>query len=300
MRTNRHFCHSENAPRPTKVPPSAVPRICAHPRPSAVKLNRAAFTIIEIMTAMAIFCMVVAAIFAAWQAIMRGSVSGNRAAVNAQRSRIALSTIQQALGSTRSFVADVDYYTFEADNGNEPYLSFVSKLAPDFLRSPRFGGFEVRRITFALEQGPDRNKRLVMRQTPVLMDMDQDEQDSPVVLANNVTKFDMEFWDKKKGDWLDEWTDTNQIPQMVKFTLQLDGMSSQDAITRVVAIPAVAVQAGWQVPGSTAGGPGFHVNNGGASGGAGGFGGGGGFGNGSTIQPSQPGGAPPPPTMPMH
>jgi hypothetical protein len=249
------------------------------------------------MTAMAIFCMVVAAIFAAWQAVMRGSVSGNRAAVNAQRSRVALSTIQQALGSTRSFVADVDYYTFEADNGNEPYLSFVSKLAPDFLRSPRFGRFEVRRITFALEQGPDRNKRLVMRQTPVLMDMDQDEQDSPVVLANNVTKFDMEFWDKKKGDWLDEWTDTNQIPQMVKFTLQLDGVSSQDAITRVVAIPAVAVQAGWQVPGSTAGGPGFRVNNGGT--GAGGFGGGGGFGNGSTIQPAQPGGGLPPP-MPNH
>ncbi len=240
------------------------------------------FTIIEIMTAMAIFCMVVAAIFASWQAIMHGSASGNRAAVTAQRSRIALRQIQQALGSATAFVADVDYYTFEADNGTEPYLSFVSHLPSDFLRSSRFGDLNVRRITFALEAGPDRQKRLVMRQAPILMDMDQDEQDNPVVLADGVDKFELQFWDKQKGEWLDEWTQTNQIPQMVKFTLQLNGVSSQDAVTRVVAIPAVAVQAGWQVPGSTAGGPGFQVNRPGGGGGVG-------FGGGSA-----------PPTMPMH
>jgi len=290
MRANRQTCLSENTPWRRKISSSAVPRICVHLRPSAVKLNRVAraFTIIEIMMAMAIFCMVVAAIFAAWQAVSRGAASGNRAAVTAQRSRIALSTIQETLGSARSFVADIDYYTFEAENGNEPYLSFVSKLPGDFLRNSRFGGFDVRRVTFSVEQGPDREKRLVMRQTPVLMDMDQDEQDNPVVLARNVAQFDMEFWDKQKGDWTDEWTQTNQIPQMVKFTLQLDGMAAQDAVTRVVAIPSVAVQAGWQVPGSTAGGAGFRVNNG-----AGGIIRPGGFGGGS-----QPPMSLPPPTMP--
>ena len=65
-----------------------------------------AFTIIEIMTAMAIFGMIVAAIFASWSAIAHGSVSGNRAAAEAQRARVALRTIEEALGATRSFVAD--------------------------------------------------------------------------------------------------------------------------------------------------------------------------------------------------
>jgi len=69
------------------------------------------FTIIEIMTAMVIFGMVVAAIFATWSAVTRGAVSGNRAVAAAQRSRIALQQLQQALGGTRSFVADVQYYT---------------------------------------------------------------------------------------------------------------------------------------------------------------------------------------------
>src|ERR1700744_5471725 len=84
------------------------------------------FTIIEIMTALFIFGMVVMAIFAAWHGIVYGAVSGNRAAATAQRSRVALRTIEEALGATRSFVADADYYTFDADNGTEPYLSFVS------------------------------------------------------------------------------------------------------------------------------------------------------------------------------
>jgi type II secretion system protein J len=219
---------------------------------------RGGFTIIEIMTAMLIFAMVVAAIFASWTAVVRGAASGNRAAATAQRSRVALRTIEEALGSTRSFLADVQYYTFDADNGTEPYLSFVSRLSPEFPRSGRFGEFNVRRVTFALENGPDNGKRLVLRQNPVLMDMDEDEQNYPVVLANDVTEFKMEFWDKQKGDWLDEWTQTNQLPQMVKFTLQLSN-GSQDPVTRIVALPSVAVQAGWQIPGSTLGGQGFRT-----------------------------------------
>jgi type II secretion system protein J len=231
------------------------------------------FTIIEIMMAMAIFAMVVAAIFASWQAIARGAVSGNRAAATAQRSRVALRTIEEALGATRSFTADIEYYTFDADNGSEPYLSFVSMLSPSFPRSGRFGEFNVRRVTFSVEAGQANQKRLVLRQTPVLMDMDEDEQNSPVVLAKDVKKFEMSFWDKQKADWLDEWTQTNQLPQMVRFTLQLN--SEQGEMTRIVALPSVAVQSGWQIPGSTLGprsggiGGGLNggINGGGARGG---------------------------------
>jgi general secretion pathway protein J len=239
------------------------------------KLKRAAtrgFTIIEIMTAMVIFGMVVVAIFASWSAIAHGSVSGQRAVANAQRSRVALRTIEEALASTRSFVADVEYYSFDADNGSEPYLSFVSKLSPSFPRSGRFGEFDVRRVTFSLEPGPNYQKQLVLRQTPVLMDMDEDEQNFPVVLANDVKKFDLAFWDKQKGDWLDEWDQTNQIPQMVKFTLQMS--SEPEPVTRIVALPAIAVQSSWQIPGSTLGGPGFRsgggIGGGAVNGGAGG------------------------------
>src|SRR5215469_5022254 len=227
------------------------------------QMRRGGFTIIEIMTALVIFCLIVAAIFQCYTAITNGSVAGSRAAITAQRSRVALSAIQEALGATRSFAADSQLYTFNAENGTEPYLSFVSRLSPSFPRSGRFKGFnpetgivtdfDVRRVTFAVESAPDWGKRLVLRQNPVLMDMDQDEQNFPVVLANDVRKFEMEFWDKKKSDWLDEWTETNQLRQMVKFTVQFGGgdpnSPAGDEITRIVALPSIAVHPSWQAPG---------------------------------------------------
>jgi type II secretion system protein J len=231
------------------------------------------FTIIEIMTAMVIFGMVVAAIFASWSAVARGSMSGNKAAAEAQRARVALRTIEEALGATRSFTADIEYYTFDAENGSEPYLSFVSTLPPSFFRSGRFGEFNVRRVTFSVEPGLNYNKQLVLRQSRLLTDMDQSEQDSPVVLASDVKKFEMAFWDKQKADWLDEWTQTNQLPQMVRFTLQLS--SQQGEMTRIVALPSVAVQSSWQIPGSTLNG-----RPAGAGGFGSGVGGSGGFGQG--------------------
>lgn len=212
------------------------------------------FTIIELITAMVIFSMVVAAIFSTYMAVVNGAVAANRAAAAAQRSRVALRTLEEALGATQSFTADSQYYTFDADNGTEPYLSFVASLSPSFPRSGMFPGFNVRRVTFSVESGPNWGKRLVLRQNPILMDLSEDEQNFPLVLANDVRKFDMEFWDKKKTEWLDEWTDTNQLPQMVKFTVQFGGGDQnsppQDEVTRIVALPAVAVQPQWQAPGA--------------------------------------------------
>jgi general secretion pathway protein J len=234
-----------------------------------------AFTIIELITAMVIFSMVVAAIFTTYLSVTKGAVAANRAAAAAQRSRVALRTLEEALGATRSFTADSMYYTFDADNGTEPYLSFVTSLSPSFPRSGRFGGFDIRRVTFAVESGPGWGKRLVLRQNPVLMDLTEDEENYPLVLANDVRKFEMQFWDKKKTDWLDEWTETNQLPQMVKFTVQFGGGDSQsppdEEITRIVALPSVAVQPQWQAPGAIGLGP--AGGNGGGFGG--GFGGGG-------------------------
>ena len=65
-----------------------------HPHRKVKRATERGFTIIEIMTAMVIFGMIVAAIFATWSAVAHGSMAGNRAAATAQRSRIALRTIE--------------------------------------------------------------------------------------------------------------------------------------------------------------------------------------------------------------
>ena len=135
-------------------------------------------------------------------------------------------------------------------------LSFVARL-PDthsFPRSGRYGDFVVRRVMFSLEGGDMYGRDLVMRQWPIQMEMDEDEQNKPLVLAHNVKEFLIEPWDNRKGEWMDAWTETNQIPALIRVSLALGagetGRPDQtlDTISRVLALPSITVPASWQTP----------------------------------------------------
>jgi len=152
------------------------------------------------------------------------------------------------------------YYGFIAENGNEATLSFVCRLAKSFPRGGKFGDLDVRRVTFSLEND-NGGSALVLRQNPLLMDPDRDEQDHPLVLAKNVKEFKIELWDSKLNDWVDEWKQTNQLPKCVRLTLKLEENSrgqAMEEITRIISLPAVAVARGWQGQGPA--GPGQPPN----------------------------------------
>jgi type II secretion system protein J len=216
------------------------------------------FSLLEILLALTIFAMVLTAIYSSWIAIMRSSKIGLEAAADVQRARISIQTLEDALSCARSFAADVHHYSFLGENGSQASLSFVAQLPEVFPRSGKFGDFDVRRVTFALEPGPDSGNQFVLRQNPILMDLDKDELQHPIVLARNVKEFDMAFWNPTKAEWIDEWTQTNQMPLMVKVTLVFNGPknSSQglSETTRVIGLPSVMVQANWQTPGAGRGG----------------------------------------------
>ena len=223
------------------------------PRPSTLDSRRSlAFTLVEILVAIGIFSLVLAAIYSTWTAILRASKVGLTAAAAVQRARITGRTIEETLGSVQSFALNQAYYSFVSQNGSEAMLSFVSRLSPSFPRSGKFAGLDVRRVTFSLESSSDGGKQLVLRQTPLLMEMDKDEKNYPLVLARNVKEFKTEFWDTRLMDWIDEWKQTNQIPVLVRVTLKLadNAYSSQvrQAVTRIVSLPSVTVQPGWQAP----------------------------------------------------
>jgi type II secretion system protein J len=216
-----------------------------------------AFTLIEIMVALGIFGMVLTAIYATWSAILRSSKLGTDVAAQIQRDRVAVRTLEEALTSARSFEADVEHYGFLAQNGNQAALSFVARLPQSFPRSGKFGDFDVRRVTFSVESGPSFDRQLVLRQNPILMDVDADEQEHPLVLARHVQEFSVELWDLQLGDWVDEWKLTNQLPKLVKFTLRLgfaeggyaySQSGANEEVTRLIALPSITVPAMWQVP----------------------------------------------------
>jgi prepilin-type N-terminal cleavage/methylation domain-containing protein len=224
--------------------------------------NRA-FTLVEIMVAIAIFGMIVAAIYSTWILILRASRTGLETAAQAQRERIAVRTIEDSLTCIQSFQASMQYYYFVAQKGDHPILSFTARTPEIFPRNGRFGDFNLRRLTFTVEPGPDATgseKDLVLRQNPILMNMDGDEQHYPLVLARNVKDFVVECWDTNTMQWDDEWVDTNSIPPMVRVSLLLgdnadSGSAATMAITHLVALPSITMPTVVQMPTGGGGGP---------------------------------------------
>ena len=207
------------------------------------KRSQVAFTILEIMMAIFIFALVLTAIYSTWLAILKGSKIGLEAAADVQRSRIAMHALEDSLLTSQMYVANIDKYAFVADQEG---MSLVSRLPASFPGVGRYGDQIVRRVSFFLQDGGDGLKELVMTQAPMLMDLENsDVQPYTIVLAKNVSAFDLKFYDLRQQDWLDEWTDTNQMPRLVQITLGLGKMGNssrpQDVVTRIVAVPSMAV-----------------------------------------------------------
>src|ERR1019366_5267227 len=218
-------------------------------------VNNYAFTLVEIMVAMMVFSMVIAAIYSTWALVMRASQVGQDAAAQAQRQRVVLRAIGDALMGVESFQASQKYYWFKLENGGAPFLSFVARLPDSYARNGKFvgaaGGRDAssRRVTFSLAAGENGEKDLILRQSPILMDMDQDEEKYPLVLARNVKEFTVEWWgtnNLNEASWSKDWDDaqTNTIPQMLRVHLVLGanvarGSSAPEfAATRIYTVPS--------------------------------------------------------------
>ncbi len=235
------------------------------------------FTLLEVMVSIFVFSIVVAAICATLTLVLRATAVGRTAAARAQRQRITLSAIENSLMCIQSFQASSQYYNFIVQNGDQAELSFAARLPAVFPRNGKFFNpemgrdFKLRRVTFSLEPGQDHQNNLVLRQKPILMDMDADEQNNPLVLAQNVKSFTISCWDTNQSAWVDGWNDTNSLPPMVMVGLELGDNSANDSpdaqaqrtIVRVFSLPSTTMPTFVQLGAGGLGGngqPGFQLS----------------------------------------
>ena len=122
------------------------------------KHRRGGFTLLEILIAIGIFSLVIAAIYACWSAVLRSSKVGLDAAARAQRSRMAVESMEQALTYAKMHAANADLYWFEGNSGSDARLSFISKLPKSFPRGGKFGDLTLRRVEFSLQPDEDRTQ----------------------------------------------------------------------------------------------------------------------------------------------
>jgi type II secretion system protein J len=219
------------------------------PVPRRTRGQQAGVTLLEILIAITILMMVVAAIYSTWTSILKATRVGLDAAAAAQRERLTMEVLEQALAYAQMYVANGKWYWFEAENGDDARISFVTRPPKAFPRGGKFGEFDLRRVEFALRPGEGGQKDLILRQAPLLMDYDEDEMEHPLVLARNVKDLEFSFYDPQKNDWLDEWANTNKVPQvvLVKLTLGTSKTYSTSAdqtreVARVITVHGMGVQ----------------------------------------------------------
>jgi prepilin-type N-terminal cleavage/methylation domain-containing protein len=238
-------CEEQRAKREVRPAADSLGRRSAAfaPRPS-----KQGFTLIEVMMAMFIFAMILIAIYSTWILILKGTDAGGKAAAAVQRSRVAIRTIEDALLTVQMFNSNMTNYLFVADtSGDMAAISMVSHLPESFPGVGRYGDQVVRRVSFYTSAGKD-GTELMMTQAPMLMETNTSVQAYTITLAKDVSLFRLDFYDMQKDEWLDEWKYTNQLPKLVQVTLGLGkshgvGSQPQDVVTRLVALPSVAVLA---------------------------------------------------------
>jgi general secretion pathway protein J len=218
------------------------------------------FTLVEILLALAIFTMLMGALYATWILVIRATTVGKGKAAQLQRERIAMQTLEDSLTCIQSHQASIDYYLFILKNGDQPELSFTAYLPDDFPRSGEFINntvgsvamdYHMRRVTYSLQaEESGQGKDLVLRQNPMLMDMSASEQNNPLVLARHVSSFLVECWDTNATQWDTEWDSTNVIPPLVRITLAFDDANYGPAqvVTREVSFPSTTMPTAVQAP----------------------------------------------------
>ncbi|HEX3627503.1 MAG TPA: hypothetical protein VH280_19015, partial [Verrucomicrobiae bacterium] len=155
----------------------------------------------------------------------------------------------------------IDYYLFDVEDGEQPLLKFTAYLPDDFPRSGEFltdtpGGvamdYHMRMLTYSLQTDENgRGKDLVVRQNPILMNMTTEEQNTPLILARNVTDFLVECWDTNSMQWDAGWDATNMLPPLVRVTLAFgspDSAQPPQVITREISFPSATMPTAVQTP----------------------------------------------------
>ena len=207
--------------------------------------NDAGFTLIEVMVSIAIFMLVMGSVIACWRCIVNGKIIAENAAAAAQRARVGIRTVEEALTTAEISSANIQYYAFLTDtSGQFASLSMAAHPPADFPGSGLFGDNVIRRITFDVENVGGTNN-LVMNQSPLLEALNDENTPYPITLARDVSIFMLEFWSEKDGDWATSLDVVDAFPPMIRVTLGVGHPANRsdvpyDLIVRTIAMPAKA------------------------------------------------------------
>ena len=197
------------------------------------------------MVSIAVFMLIMGSVIACWKCVVNGKIIAENAAAAAQRARVGMRTVEDALTTAEISSANIQYYAFLTDTtGKFASLSLAARLPADFPGSGLFGDNVMRRVTFDVEN-VDGTNNLVMNQSPLLEALDEQNTPYPLTLARDVNVFMLEFWSPQDNDWAVSFDDTNKFPLMIRISLGVGHSEGNpdvpyDLIVRTVAMASAA------------------------------------------------------------
>lgn len=204
-----------------------------------------AFTILELMISMAVFGFIMLSVLSCWKVIVRGTMIAKDAAAAAQRARIGIKSVEEALECGEISQQNIQFYAFLNDTSEKfATLSLAARLPAAFPGSSLFGDNLIRRVTFSVQQDENRQNNLVMTQAPLLEALDSVNTPYPITLARDVNIFMLEFWSTNQNEWVVSWDPTNQFPPLVRVTLGCGHSVEHPDVPYQVIVRTVAMPSG--------------------------------------------------------
>jgi hypothetical protein len=206
----------------------------------------AAFTLLEVCVAITVFTFIMISVLGCWRCIVQGKMIAEDAAAAAQRARTGIKTVVESLTCTELDTKNLQFYAFESDTSSKfAALSLAARLPADFPGSGLFGDNVMRRVTFEVVNDAGGKANLVMKQSPLLAVLDDQNTPYPITLARDVNVFMLEFWSTQNNEWEVSWDVTNALPPMVRVTLGCGHSANNpdvpyNLICRTVAMPCTA------------------------------------------------------------
>ncbi len=176
--------------------------------------RKAGFTLPEVITSVAIFSMVILMVYSCWATVLRATESSALAAESAQRERMAMKAIEEALDGASWYEArQEDPLELDAD-AKFSRLKIIARVPPGFWGESALAKYPVRRIEFVTEPTDSDAAQLVMIQRPLLTDMDSGQAHRTVLLPK-VAEFNIVVQSshpKNPDQWETVWGLTNNGP----------------------------------------------------------------------------------------
>lgn len=214
--------------------------------------SRRAFTLIEILLAMAILGAVLTAVYATWISVLRATRIGTEAAVEAHRVRMTRQILRDAITGLVYFELNQAFYSFETDtSGDFSAMSCVARLPATFPGSALFAGQPLRRVTFEVRNVQNGVGQLTVSQAPVVYELEEEDAGYTLPLMGGIHKFTLEFWDEEIQDWAMEWTLTNRVPKAIRYEMEYGGdgrLFSGTHVGDVIALGGSSISRQDQIP----------------------------------------------------